>query len=115
MRSMAGTLMRLGDFAPYVVELLLPGGTVVALLLWLSRNYFRNRFRDVRQHSHERSVHKPVIIAKAPVKRLSVRLCGKGCAVVRLLRDSFSQWCVSVVSARQCCASWPDNESRIWK
>lgn len=105
MRSMADTLMRLGDFAPYFVELLLPGGSVVALLLWLSRNYFRNRFRDVLQHSHERGIPKPVIIARAPVKRHSVRLCSKGCAVVRLLRDSFSQWCESVVSARQCCAS----------
>ena len=103
MRSAADTLTRLGDFAPYFVELLLPGGTLVALLLWLSRNFVRNGLRDVRQHLHERTIEKPVIIEKAPLKRFSVRLCSKGCAVVRLLRDSFRQWCESDLSVRQCC------------
>jgi hypothetical protein len=105
MRSAASTLTRLGHFAPYfVVELLLPGATLVALLLWLSRNFMRNGLRDVRQHMYEKSVEKPVIIAKARVKGLAMRLCGKRCAVVRLLRDSFRQWCESVLPARQCCA-----------
>ena len=104
MRSAADTLTRLSDFAPYLVELLLPGGTLVALLLWLSRNFVRNGLRDVRQHLHERTIEKPVIIAKAPVKTRAVRLCSKGCAVIRLLRDSFRQWCESVLPARQCCA-----------
>ena len=104
MRSAADTLTRLGDFAPYLVELLLPGGTLVALLLWLSRNFVRNGLRDVRQHLHERTIEKPVIIEKATLKRFSVRLCSKGCAVVQFLRDSFRQWCESVLPARQCCA-----------
>lgn len=104
MQLAADILTRLGDFAPYLVELLLPGGTLVALLLWLSRNFIRNGLRDVRQHVHERTIEKPIIIAKARVRRRAVRLCSKGCAVVRLLRDGFRQWCESVLPARQCCA-----------
>ncbi len=45
--SLLETLRRAG---PYVlVELLLPGGTLVALLLWLSNGVGRGHFADVHR------------------------------------------------------------------
>ena len=42
----------LRDFGPWVViELLLPGATLFALLLLLSRRFVRDGFGDVRQHA----------------------------------------------------------------
>ncbi len=105
MISMTGALARLRDFAPYfVVEPLLPGGALVALLLWLSRHFIRNGLRDVRQHLHHRGTDKPVIQAKAPANSLAVRPCVRRCAVVRVVRNGFRRWYESVVALRQCCA-----------
>ena len=105
MTSMTGALARLRDFAPYfVVEPLLPGGALVALLLWLSRHFIRDGLRDVRQHLHGRRIEKPVAQAKAPANSLAARLRVRRCAIVRVLRSGFRQWCESVVAPRQCCA-----------
>jgi hypothetical protein len=38
------------DLGPYLlVELLLPGGTLIALLLWLTRRYLSHGFGNVRE------------------------------------------------------------------
>ena len=47
LQTVLGTLRRLG---PYVlIELLLPGGTLLALLLWFSSGASRGQFSDVQQ------------------------------------------------------------------
>lgn len=105
MISTTGALARVRDFAPYfVVEPLLPGGALVALLLWLSRHFIRNGLRDVRQHLHDRGIETPVVQAKAPANSLAARLCVRRCAVVRVLRNGFRRWCESVAAQRQGCA-----------
>ena len=50
---MGTKLATVRDLAPYyLVEPLLPGGTVLALLLWLLRAFVTDRFAGVRQYLH---------------------------------------------------------------
>src|SRR5687767_6857934 len=52
-RIMATKLGTLRDLAPYfLIEPLLPGATVVALLLWLSQVFIRDGFAGARQYLH---------------------------------------------------------------
>ena len=51
----------LRDLGPYVLlEILLPGGTLVALILWLSQRYMGGGLGGVRQHLFQQKVAKPV-------------------------------------------------------
>lgn len=45
MKPLAKKLIAIGrKFGPYLaIELLLPGGSILALLLWLYRNHYLNR------------------------------------------------------------------------
>ena len=54
------TITALRGLGPYVLlEILLPGGTLVALLLWLSQRYMGGGLGSVRQYSFQK-VAKPV-------------------------------------------------------
>ena len=57
------TITALRNFGPYVLlEILLPGGTLVALLLWLSQRYMGGGLGGVRQYSFQK-VAKPAVAA----------------------------------------------------
>ena len=65
----------LRDVGPYVLlEILLPGGTLVALLLWLSQRYMSGGLRGVRQYLFQQKVAKPAAAAIARFDRST--LCG---------------------------------------
>ena len=56
----------LGTFGAYIaIEIILPGGALAALLLWMVRSYFRDRFASVRQYLHAPQRLKPAILANA--------------------------------------------------
>ena len=58
-------LRRLRAFAPYVlVEVLLPGGTLLALLLWLSQRFNGTGFGRMHQYLSAQVSYKAVIAAK---------------------------------------------------
>jgi hypothetical protein len=63
LKSFLPTLRRAGPYL--LIELLLPGGTLLALLLWLSQGFARGKFAVV----HERDVAAPaleLVIAAQP-------------------------------------------------
>lgn len=69
------TITALRELGPYVLlEILLPGGTLVALLLWLSQRYMSGGLEGVRQYSFQQKVAKPVAAAIAGLRRSA--LCG---------------------------------------
>ena len=103
--SVDRTLSALRDFAPYfLVEPLLPGGTLVALLLWLSQRFVRDGFGDVRQYPKTPAPRTAVILGKTKPSRKRSRLCFSRCRVVTVWRDRVRQWCETIAAARQCCA-----------
>ena len=54
----------LGAVGAYIfIEILLPGGALAALLLWMLRSYFRDGFASVRQYTPR--ILKPAIFANA--------------------------------------------------
>ena len=57
--SVLGTLRRTGPYM--LVELLLPGGTLLALLLWLSTGAGRGHFADVHQAAPSQAVVERVV------------------------------------------------------
>ena len=60
------TAHSLGAFGAYIfIEILLPGGALAALLLWMLRSYFRDGFASVRQYLHAPRILKPAIFANA--------------------------------------------------
>ena len=67
-------LRRLSVLSPYfVIEPLVPGATLVALLLWLSHQFVHDRLDGVRQHLFQPRGIKAVIAAASPTLRK--RLC----------------------------------------
>jgi hypothetical protein len=55
----------LRELGPYVLlEILLPGGTLVALLLWLSQRYMGGRLGSVRQYSFQKVAKPAAAIAR---------------------------------------------------
>ena len=103
---MAIKLDTLRDFAPYfLTEPLLPGGTIVALLLWLSQTFIRDGFAGVRQYVHApRGAHTTIAADRIP--HAGVRsLCLKSCAVVAGWRNRIVQWCEVLGARRRCCAA----------
>jgi hypothetical protein len=75
------TITALRGFGPYVLlEILLPGGTLFALLLWLSQRYMRGGLPGVRQHLFLQKVARPVVSVIASFRRSS--LCALLCRMV---------------------------------
>ena len=101
-----GTKLRtLRDFAPYVlIEPLLPGGTVVALLLWLSQAFLGGGLARVRQYLH--APRSATLVAADRMPQARVRsFCRKNCAVVAAWRNSIVQWCNEPARGDPCCAA----------
>jgi hypothetical protein len=95
----------LRDFGPYVlVELLLPGGTLVALLLWLSRRFLRNGLRDVHQHRFAPARLSPAITATPHAARQRICVCPAHSVVLSAALRRFQQWCDSSRVRMACCA-----------
>jgi hypothetical protein len=89
-------LPALRDLAPYfLVEPLLPGGTLVALLLWLSQMFVRDGFGGVRQYLHAPRTS-TVIAANRTRSAATRRFCAKSCAVVAAWSGRIVQWCKSL-------------------
>ena len=102
---LSGSLNALRNFGPYfLVELLLPGGTLVALLLWLSRRFIRDGLRGIRQHQFARITAKPVIIAKPQPGQKDLCMCPAHTVVLNGALQRFRQWCDSTRGVAQCCA-----------
>ena len=58
-------LSRLRAMGPYLaVELILPGGTLIALLLWLSQRFGRARFGPMHAYVSARLLGRPAIAAR---------------------------------------------------
>ena len=83
------TLRVLGPY--FVVEPLLPGGTLVALIFWLSQKFLREGFYGVRQYAYAPQAGKPVSAVRSA--REGLRLCLKRCAVIVAWRDRIRQRC----------------------
>src|SRR5688500_2423222 len=112
-RIMATKLGTVRDLAPYfLIEPLLPGGTVVALLLWLSQVFIRDGLAGVRQYLHLPRGANTAVTADR-VRQVGVRnLCRKSCAVVAAWRNRIVQWCeVSGSEVLMCCA---DKRNVMW-
>lgn len=61
---------------PYLlVELLLPGGTLVALLLWLCRRFLREGLGDIRQYRFAPPSARVTIRAKPYAGRKDFCMC----------------------------------------
>ena len=96
----------LRDLAPYfVIEPLLPGSTLVALLLWLSHAFARDGFANIRQYSQAPPTSSGTVAADRAQTPASEGPCTKGCAVVAAWRDRIVQWCEVVGAAQRCCAA----------
>jgi hypothetical protein len=100
------TLTRTRDLAPYfLIEPLLPGATALALLLWLSLQFVRSGFSSVRHYTHPQTLRCRHVAAPGRRPALkTLRLCLKRCAVVRVWRNGFHQWCRTLGAARACCS-----------
>lgn len=93
------------SLGPYLlIELLLPGGTLVALLLWLSKRYLGDGFGSVRQYLHGKGVFKPVLAAKPQVaKRKALCLCLRQIVFLDASPVGFRQRC-EPTTFTLCCA-----------
>ena len=99
------TLDRLRNFGPYLaIELLLPGGTLVALLLWLSRRFLRNGLRDIRQYRFAPLSARVAINAKPHAGRKDLCMCPAHAVVFSAGLQRFRQWCPPRRIAAGCCA-----------
>ena len=77
LRPARSALAKLRAVSPYVlVESLLPGVTLVALLLWLTQTFVRHGFGSVRQHMFAQKRGRPVVSAKPRPGRHELCLCG---------------------------------------
>ena len=85
-------MKQLQILGPYfVVEPLLPGGTLLALVFWLSQKFVREGFDGVRQYAHAPRAATPISAVRAAGDRLG--LCLKRCAVIIAWRDRIRQRC----------------------
>jgi hypothetical protein len=95
--------MVLRDCGPYVlIELLLPGGTLIALLLWLSRRFMRGGLDTVRQYAFRKPLNKATINAKPHPHRKQVCTCEGHTAVMSASSPGFA---LSCAGAPACCAT----------
>lgn len=104
-RHLHHSVKTLRNFGPYfLVELLLPGGTLVALLLWLSRRFVRDGLRGTRQHQFPPMTAKPVVIAKPEPGHKDLCMCAAHTVAWTGPLHRFRQWCESTRVPAQCCA-----------
>lgn len=95
-------LTGLRDLSPYfLLEPLLPGGALLALLLWLSQRFFRTGFGDVRQYLFGQRV-RAAIAAKVETARRKLCRCVRA-RVYLTGPNGFRAWCESLAAKRSCC------------
>ena len=95
----------LRDFGPYLlVELLLPGGTLVALLLWLTRRFLRDGLGDIHQHRFGPPRLNATIMATPQARHPRVCMCPAHSVVLGVGLRRFQQWCDSSRVRMACCA-----------
>ena len=64
----SGSIAQIRKFGPYLlIELLLPGGTLLALLLWLSQGLGRGGFADVQQSGTAPSAIEHTVAPREPL------------------------------------------------
>ena len=91
------------DLVPYyLIQALLPGATLVALLLWLTAKFLRVGFDDVRQYANT-PPRAPKHVSAARRRGVALGLCLRQCTVVQFWRGRFKQWC-DRLGQRVCCA-----------
>jgi hypothetical protein len=96
----------LRDCGPYVlIELLLPGGTLIALLLYLSRRFVRDGLGAVRQHAIRRIVDRVALKAKPHPGRARLCMCLGHTAVVSVASGGFAQRCDGRSTLAACCCA----------
>jgi hypothetical protein len=97
--------MGLRTFGPYLLlEVLLPGGTLLALLLWLSQRFNRAGFGGVHQYLLGQITFKTVVAAKPDPRSLSLCLGRGHTAVLSPGRNGLRQICEPRTAAIECCA-----------
>ena len=103
--TIASSFAGLRKFGPYVlVELLLPGGTLLALLLWLSQRFVRSGFGNVRQYLFRKINFKTIVAARPRPGRKSLCLCPGHTAVLSVRPSFFRQRCEMRSAPLNCCA-----------
>ncbi|HEV7802200.1 MAG TPA: hypothetical protein VGP15_14080 [Burkholderiales bacterium] len=97
------------SYGPYVLmEVFLPGGTLLALLLWLSQRFMRNGLSGVRQHLFAQAVSKPLITAKPEPGEKALCLCHGQTAILTARPAAFRQSCETRTALEACCAANAD-------
>ena len=93
----------LGAFGAYIfIEILLPGGALAALLLWMLRSYFRDGFASVRQYLHAPRILKPAIFANAQPQMRKLCRCLRQIVSLSGAPGGFRQRCEPSTST-SCC------------
>lgn len=101
---MSRSLAVLRDCGPYVfIELVLPGGTLFALLLYLSRRFMRGGFVSVRQHAMRRIAERVAVRAKPRPGRTGRCMCPGHTAVVTA--GEIERRCETRTSLPACCCA----------
>src|SRR4051812_23883007 len=102
---MERSLTILRDCGPYVlIELLLPGGTLIALLVYLSRRFVRGGLSNVQQVAARRAVDATPVMTKPRPGKTRVCLCPGHTTVVRHASGTFEQRCEQHATLAACCA-----------
>lgn len=93
----------LGAFGAYLlIEILLPGAALAALLLWMLRSYFRDGFASVRQYLHLPRISKPAIFANAQPQIRKLCRCLRQIVSLSASPGGFRQRCEPSTSP-SCC------------
>ena len=98
-------LTQLRDLSPYfLLEPLLPGGALIALLLWLSQRFIRNGFGDVRQYLFGQRFRAAISAKVETAKRMLCR-CVRASVFLSNGPNGFRARCESLAAEPNCCAS----------
>ena len=101
---MSRSLAVFRDCGPYVlIELVLPGGTLIALLLYLSRRFLRDGLGSVRQHAIRRVVDRVAVKAKPHPGRADMCMCRGHTAIVSAGTGGLEQRCDGRGGLAVCC------------
>lgn len=87
---------RVPAWAYVLIEVVLPGGTLVALLLWLLQLYFREGFAGVRQYAHAPRMIKSKLLASARPRKSAICRCLRHIATVGQRPGFFRQRCTTL-------------------
>ena len=87
----------LREFAPFLVEALLPGATLFALLLWLSQRFVGEGFGRVRQYAFAPAAG--MLSAKASAQRSWWSCtCAGPCACLSEIARGLRRCCIKLLS-----------------